>query len=180
MTRKRTIVWAIPLIILAFAGGCDSSNEAVVEDESEVTETVLAAPVRRSDMIATARNGISIDLEAVPEPIPKVVGADRRTSRNYPMQPPLIPHDIRGYEVNLQSNTCMACHSRREVSETQATMISVTHYMDRQGNFLAEISPRRYFCQQCHIVQTTATELVGSSFEDMDDLIQDLAEAEEN
>ena len=59
-------------------------------------------------------------------------------------------------------------------------MISVTHYMDRQGNFLAEISPRRYFCLQCHVVQTTTADLVDNNFEDMDDLIRQLAEAEGN
>ncbi len=50
-------------------------------------------------------------------------------------------------------------------------MISVTHYMDRDGNFLAELSPRRYFCQQCHVVQTDAKQLVGTDFTDLDTLI---------
>ena len=36
--------------------------------------------------------------------------------------------------------------------ESQAPMVSVTHYMDRDGNFLADISARRYFCEQCHVV----------------------------
>ena len=38
--------------------------------------------------------------------------------------------------------------------------MSVSHYMDRDGNFLAEISPRRYFCEQCHVVQFDAKPLV--------------------
>ena len=85
------------------------------------------------------------------------------------MQPPLIPHDTRGYEVNLQVNKCMSCHARRRAEESQALMISVTHYMDCDGNFLAEVSPRRYFCNQCHVTQTNTREVVKSDFKDMDD-----------
>jgi cytochrome c-type protein NapB len=43
--------------------------------------------------------------------------------------------------------------------------------MDRDGNFLAEISPRRYFCSQCHINQTAARPLIENTFEDMDELL---------
>ena len=89
------------------------------------------------------------------------------------MQPPLTPHDTRGYEVNLQVNKCMSCHARRQTDDSQAPMISVTHYMDRDGNFLAEISPRRYFCNQCHVTQTGARQVVGSTFTDMDQLLTD-------
>ena len=94
-----------------------------------------------------------------------------KRQRNYPMQPPMVPHKIDGYQVDLNANRCMACHSRRNTQESQATMISVTHYMDRDGNFLADISPRRYFCGQCHVVQTQAAELVANDFVDMDKLI---------
>jgi cytochrome c-type protein NapB len=41
--------------------------------------------------------------------------------------------------------------------------VSVSHYMDRDGNFLAEISPRRYFCEQCHVPQVDAKPLVGTA-----------------
>ena len=43
-------------------------------------------------------------------------------------------------------------------------MVSVTHYMDRDGNFLADVSPRRYFCEQCHVVQTDANPLLANEF----------------
>jgi cytochrome c-type protein NapB len=46
-------------------------------------------------------------------------------------------------------------------------MVSVTHYMDRDGNFLADVSPRRYFCNQCHVPQTTAKPLIKNTFEDV-------------
>jgi cytochrome c-type protein NapB len=43
--------------------------------------------------------------------------------------------------------------------------------MDRDGNFLAEISPRRYFCNQCHVTQANAEPLVDNDFEDMHSLM---------
>jgi cytochrome c-type protein NapB len=126
-----------------------------------------------ADEIATLRNGIAIEQEVTPIAIPKVINEDIRPKRSYPMQPPLIPHDIRGYEVNLQVNKCMSCHARGRIEESQAPMISVTHFMDREGNFLAEISPRRYFCNQCHVTQTAARLTVENDFEDMDALISE-------
>jgi cytochrome c-type protein NapB len=103
-----------------------------------------------------------------------VENEDLRRSRDYPMQPPTIPHRIDGYQVDLNTNRCLSCHSRRRVAETQAPMVSVTHFMDRDGNFLAEVSPRRYFCEQCHVPQTDARPLVGNTFEDVDAVIRRL------
>ncbi|MEJ2765701.1 nitrate reductase cytochrome c-type subunit [Photobacterium sp. MCCC 1A19761] len=120
--------------------------------------------------LATLRQ---FDLNTEPEPprMSQPLNTDVIPGRNYPMQPPLIPHKIDNYQVDLKVNKCMACHARSRVEETQARMISVTHYMDRDGNFLAELSPRRYFCQQCHVVQTDAKPLVASQFTDLDTLI---------
>ena len=139
---------------------------------SLILGAVLAAGVVIADEIATLRAGTPIDQEAEPAPIQQVVDGDIRATRNYPMQPPLIPHDTRGYEVNLQANKCMSCHARRRTEDSQAPMISVTHYMDRDGNFLAEISPRRYFCNQCHVTQTTTRDVLDNDFEDMDELLK--------
>ena len=128
-----------------------------------------------AEEIATLRGGTPIDEERSPEPIPQVIDGDIKTKRNYPMQPPLIPHDTRGYEVNLQVNKCMSCHARRRTEESQAPMISVTHYMDRDGNFLAEVSPRRYFCNQCHVNQTAIRNVFENEFQDMDELLEERA-----
>jgi cytochrome c-type protein NapB len=132
----------------------------------------------QADELPTLRNGKPIDQEAKASPIPKVIDEDTRSKRNYPMQPPLIPHDIRGYQVDLAVNKCMSCHARKRVEESQAPMISVTHYMDRDGNFLAEISPRRYFCNQCHVTQTDSRITVENEFEDMDELLRARANAD--
>ena len=97
---------------------------------------------------------------------------DLKRKRNYPMQPPTIPHKIAGYRVDLNSNKCLSCHSRRQTENSQAPMVSVTHYMDRDGNFLAEVSPRRYFCNQCHVSQIDVKPLVENTFQDIDTILE--------
>ena len=137
----------------------------------------LGTSLVMAEELPTLRYGEPIDQEASPSPIPKVIDDDARSKRNYPMQPPLIPHDTRGYQVDLAVNKCMSCHARKRTEESQAPMISVTHYMDREGNFLAEISPRRYFCNQCHVTQTDSRITVENEFEDMDELLRERAES---
>jgi cytochrome c-type protein NapB len=123
-----------------------------------------------SDNFATLRGG-AIDNSKAPPRISKVEDDEGVRKRAYPMQPPTIPHTIDNYQVDLNVNKCMSCHSRRRTADSQAPMVSVTHYMDREANFLAEISPRRYFCEQCHVVQTRAKPQVGNTFVDIDELI---------
>jgi cytochrome c-type protein NapB len=97
---------------------------------------------------------------------------DIRRARNYTMQPPTIPHKIDGYQVDKDFNRCMACHARTKVEETQAIPISITHYMDRDNNVLADVSPRRYFCTQCHVPQADAKPLVSNTFVDVEQLLK--------
>ena len=99
---------------------------------------------------------------------------DLRRARAYPMQPPTIPHKIDGYQVDKRHNRCLSCHNRTRIEVSQAPMVSVTHYMDRDGNFLASVSPRRYFCNQCHVVQTNARPLVENTYQDIDTVIEQL------
>ena len=114
-----------------------------------------------------------------PTPMPKVVPAppmasdsadDKRKKRNYPEQPPLIPHSIVGYQLDRNYNKCLSCHSRQYSEGSQAPMISVTHYQTRSGQMQAGVSARRYFCTQCHVPQSNAQPLVENTFMDMDKL----------
>ncbi|NMP32218.1 nitrate reductase cytochrome c-type subunit [Thalassotalea sp. M1531] len=120
-----------------------------------------------SSNIATLRDNTALNEQKKTTAIPKVINSDIKQKRSYPMQPPIIPHTTRNYEVTLNSNKCMSCHSRQRTEESQAPMVSVTHYMDREGNFLAEISPRRYFCNQCHVNQFDTKPEVENTFVDM-------------
>lgn len=98
---------------------------------------------------------------------------DIKRERNYPDQPPTIPHAIRGYQVDKNGNKCLSCHSRAASATSQAPMISITHYMDRDGQALAAVSPRRYFCNQCHVPQKDVKPLVENQFRTIDQVLQD-------
>ena len=121
--------------------------------------------------IATLRGETPITENAKAPPFPKIENEDIKRKRNYPMQAPTIPHKIDNYQVDRFSNKCMSCHGRRRTEESLAPMVSVTHYMDRDGNFLAEVSPRRYFCNQCHVPQYRIDTAIENTFEDMDSIV---------
>lgn len=127
--------------------------------------------VTAADNIATLRGSSPLDQEGEAPPMPRPESNDLKRKRNYPMQPPVIPHNVQGYQVDMKVNKCLSCHARKRAEESQAPMISVTHYMDRDGNFLADVSPRRYFCFQCHVEQTNAKPLVNNTFKDIDDIL---------
>ena len=110
------------------------------------------------------------DNNAAP-PIPADVTDDRRVARNYPEQPPVIPHNIRDYQIGLNNNQCLTCHSRQYTGASQAPMISITHYVDREGQTLGAVSPRRYFCLECHVPQTQVQAVVPNTFKDVDSMI---------
>jgi cytochrome c-type protein NapB len=112
------------------------------------------------------RGNAPLDVETRPPPLPKTVNDDQRRPRSYPAQPPVIPHQIDNYQVDLRFNKCMSCHGRERVGESQAPMVSVTHFMDREGNMRQEISPRRYFCTQCHVPQSEVRLPVRNEFID--------------
>ena len=95
-----------------------------------------------------------------------------REPRNYPEQPPVIPHSTEGYEVSVHANKCLSCHARTRIGESQAPMVSITHFADRDGQFLASVSPRRYFCTQCHVPQHNVRAPVENDFVDIDSLLK--------
>ena len=130
-----------------------------------------APPPRESQSIDALRRGIPLDQEAKPLPLARTENTDLRRKRAYPDQPPTIPHAIDGYQVDRNANRCLLCHSRSNFDTFQAPMVSVTHFVDRDGQVLATVSPRRYFCTQCHVVQTDAKPLVPSDFRDVDELM---------
>jgi nitrate reductase (cytochrome), electron transfer subunit len=99
-------------------------------------------------------------------PLARPITDDVRRMRNYPEQPPIIPHSIDGYQITLNTNRCLSCHKREFTESSGAPMISITHFMDRDGQVLSDVTPRRYFCTQCHVQQTDAPPLVGNTFQD--------------
>ena len=107
-----------------------------------------AAPIQATTPVEQFR------IERDQDPIP----------RNFLQQPPLIPHAIKGYNITQNFNKCMDCHSEARAKETKATKVGLSHYETREGSKLPNISPRRYFCMQCHVPQFDAKPLVENTY----------------
>jgi len=186
---KRKLLLAIPLALLLgallfFLGWLLGRGLAAADKDRVPAPQASSAPVDAravfipgDGQIDAIRRGVPVDQEGHPPPMARVENTDIKRVRAYPMQPPTIPHAVDGYQVDLNSNRCMLCHARANAATFQAPPVSVTHYMDRDDQFLAAISPRRYFCMQCHVVQTDAPTLVASGFRDIDSLLAEPAEA---
>jgi len=129
----------------------------------------LAAPAVAADGLSDPMRGSAPILdEAQPPPLANQENKDVRRVRSHPMQPPTIPHRIDGYQLDKSVNRCLFCHARNRIEETKAIPLSVTHYMDRDGSVRGDISPRRYFCTQCHVPQDEVKPLVDNRYEDFD------------
>jgi cytochrome c-type protein NapB len=144
--RRRLIVFGV-LACLAIA-----ALDAAAQDKAAVTIvprlTGEAAPMS----------------EASIPPLDRPIVDDVRRERNFPEQPPVIPHSIDGYQLTLNTNRCLSCHKREFTEGSGAPMISPTHFVERDGQVLSDIAPRRYFCTACHVLQTDAAALVPNRF----------------
>ena len=89
---------------------------------------------------------------------------ERRLTRSYRQQPPLIPHSVAQYQIDLRTNQCLSCHDWTKAGERSAPTLSMTHYLDREGNELDHIAGTRYFCNQCHVPQADAPALIENAF----------------
>ena len=135
---------------------------------------ILAGAVLAQETVPGAApelTGPAQPMESPPAgPIPRWITDDVRMMRQYPEQPPVIPHSIEGYQLSVNTNRCLSCHKREFTQGSGAPMISVTHYITREGQMLADVSPRRYFCTACHVPQADTAPLVGNTFTDMSKL----------
>ncbi|SNS51730.1 nitrate reductase cytochrome c-type subunit [Tropicimonas sediminicola] len=89
----------------------------------------------------------------------------QRFNREYRQQPPLIPHSIDQYQIDLRANQCLSCHDWTNAGDRGAPTLSMTHYLDRDGNEMDHVAGTRWFCNQCHVPQANAPELVENTFE---------------
>jgi nitrate reductase (cytochrome), electron transfer subunit len=125
----------------------------------------VAAP---AGMVDAMRGTVPLDDEPRPPPLQNQENKDVRRNRAFPMQPPTIPHRIDGYQVDRNANRCVSCHARTRIEETRAIPIPATHYLDRDGTMRGDVSPRRYFCTQCHVPQDEVKPLVENTYQDFD------------
>ncbi|WP_341679155.1 nitrate reductase cytochrome c-type subunit [Niveibacterium sp. SC-1] len=124
-----------------------------------------------------ARGTTPIPETTKPPVLGNAVNDDVRRARNYAMQPPTIPHRVDGYQIDKNFNKCLDCHARAKIEVSQAIPVSITHYMDRDGHTLPQVSTRRYFCLQCHVPQDAVRPIVNNSFQDVDTVLQQVQAA---
>ena len=146
--------------VIAVAQGQDTSDQA---DEME------AGNVSNGGQ-ASLRGLTQLDVTNKADPFKRIPKDRSPYVSDYVYQPPLIPHRIRGYEISTNANKCLSCHSFRKARDSGATKISVTHYGTREGQILSDVSPRRYFCLQCHVTQSDTEVLVENDFKRVDSL----------
>jgi cytochrome c-type protein NapB len=135
-----------------------------------VPPTAIAAPADDNVVKLQSLRG-DTPIDKTPEPDMLKLEGERLIPRSSKMEPPLIPHSIRGYQITKNFNKCMDCHAWSKVKESGATKVSATHFKDASGRDLANISPRRYVCTTCHVTQTDAPPLVGNTFRPSAELV---------
>ncbi len=109
--------------------------------------------------------GDAIDTEAKAPERMEVMNIKGGIERSYKQQPPMVPHEVDKYAINLKVNGCLACHSETTYEERKAPKVSDSHYTTRDGKLLSHIASRRYFCTQCHASQMGAAPLVQNNFQ---------------
>lgn len=157
MSARRSLILVLAIVGAGLAVGATWALAQDAADDAVVTDLRGATPLTE---------------EFTAPPIYKEINDDKRRARNYPEQPPVIPHNIRDYPITLNANKCLTCHTREFTAQSQAPMISITHFMDREGQVLATVTPRRYFCTQCHVSQSEAPDLVENKFEPIEAILR--------
>ena len=122
----------------------------------------LASIAVAQSIDVTALRGAEVDEPVHLDQIHRQI--EGRMQRNYRQQPPLIPHSVAQYQIDLRTNQCLSCHDWTKAGERDAPTLSMTHYLDRDGVELDHIAGTRYFCNQCHVPQVDAPALVDNLF----------------
>ena len=148
--RVHTFLIKLALAAGIFTVGAQLAQTAVAADEPVKLQALRNGTPLNKDNAPTASHQ-----ERDHAPMP----------RDFVQQPPLIPHTISGYAITRNFNKCMDCHAYSRARDSGATKVSVTHFRTREGEELDNISPRRYFCTQCHVPQTDAKPLVENTFQ---------------
>ena len=124
----------------------------------------VAAGTATADEVKSLRGEKALTETDAPPTAAKLILDRESFPRNYKQQPPLIPHKVDKYRINLKNNRCLKCHDKANYKEQESPMAGKSHYVDANGNPTEKISMKRYFCTQCHVPQSDARPLVENTF----------------
>ncbi|MDR3213500.1 MAG: nitrate reductase cytochrome c-type subunit [Azoarcus sp.] len=115
--------------------------------------------------LATLRGApISANASAAGDALKKAIES-APLDRDFTQQPPLVSHAIDNYPITMKFNKCLDCHSWENYRKEKATKVSQTHFQGLDGKELPNVSPRRYFCVQCHVPQVDAKPLIANTYQ---------------
>jgi len=125
-----------------------------------------ASAQQAAPKVQTLRGTGTADIDQAPEEKPylgKLPGSQKPIARTFSGQPPLISHTVENIDaITLEENTCLACHG--PANSLNAPKAADSHFMDRDGKKLTEVSPGRHQCTSCHVPQADARPLVQNTF----------------
>lgn len=134
-------------------------------------KTIMMAGVLIAGLSATAQ---AAEVKGLAETAPAEMNAappvyslieTKKWDRSFRQQPPMIPHQVDKYQIDLKANECLKCHDWQFAAKEKAPELSESHYKDRDGNQFDTVYRGRWFCTQCHAGQTDAKPLVDNTFE---------------
>jgi cytochrome c-type protein NapB len=127
-----------------------------------------ASAQQAAPKVQTLRGAGTADMDRAPEDKPyvgKAPGSQKPIARTFTGQPPVIPHTVEGLDViTLAGNPCLACHGPANYKYVNAPKVGDSHFKDRDGKRLTEVSQARYQCTACHVPQANAKPPVQNTF----------------
>lgn len=95
-------------------------------------------------------------------------GRSTRLPRAWDGQPPLVPHSLRGLiPITATTNACVRCHGRAGATSGPPPA-PPSHFIDLReapGVARPQVAGARWNCTACHVPQTMAPPLVGTTFD---------------
>ena len=130
-----------------------------------VCSAALFTTAAVSGSVVSLRGDQGIDAMSKKPERTKVMAVEGGIERSFEKQPPMVPHKVDKYRIDLRNNGCMKCHSEKTYEREKAPKIGDSHYVTRDGKTQDTLSSRRYFCNQCHAPQMNAEPLVQNTFQ---------------
>ena len=150
--------------IQSFRGG-DSNMKKLVFMVAAIAMAIgLALPQSAEAGSAQSLRGEkAIEDSSINPAMPKLKLDQAKLPKAFKEQPPLIPHKVAKYQIDLKTNRCIKCHDKKYYKEEEAPMIGKSHYIGADGKESDTIYMGRYFCTQCHVGQVDAKPLVSNT-----------------
>lgn len=89
----------------------------------------------------------------------------KKHERTFRQQPPMVPHQVEKYQLDVKVNECLKCHDWKTAAKEKAPEMAESHYKDRDGNQYDAVYGGRWFCNTCHAPMTDAKPLIDNTFE---------------